>query len=96
MPETWIGTTALSKEIGVSRKFLWNNRLKLFQAGRDYRLKNPTAYRPTYTWHRERCKAIFTRATKAAADKESSQQATIRGRGVQLPIIDGVEPYEIE
>lgn len=93
--EKWLSTTIVAKEVGVKSQFLRENRLKFFRPGYHYRLKNPTAYRPTYTWHLDRCKAYFDKATKAAAEIESSQNAAMNGRGVQLTLIDDVEPYEL-
>ncbi|NEP15358.1 MAG: DNA-binding protein [Leptolyngbya sp. SIO4C1] len=53
----WVGTPQLAKALGVSQKFLRNNREKFFIAGTHYRNINPTAWRPTYRWHRQRCEA---------------------------------------
>lgn len=93
--EKWTSTTLLAEEVGVKSQFLRENRLKLFRAGYHYRLKNPTAYRPTYTWHIDRCKAYFDKATKAAAKLESGQKVATHGRRVQLALIDDIEPYEM-
>ncbi len=90
----WYSTTAAAAQLDVTPKFLRENRLKLFKAGRHYLLKNPTSYRPSYTWHVERCRELLTKATTAAANLEQNQAAA--GRGVQLSVVDGVEPYEIE
>lgn len=92
--ERWISTTALADELGVSAKFLRENRTKLFAPGKHYRLKNPKAYRPTYAWNKERCKALLNQATKEATAMDLSQEAAA-GRGVQLPLVDGVRTYPI-
>ena len=98
MPTTdrWISTTTLAEQLGVSSKFIRENRTKFFQPATHYRMKNPTAYRPTYTWHPTKCKAIFDEATKEAVAMDSSQSATKAGRGVQLPFIPEAKPYEID
>lgn len=92
---TWLSTTAAAKELGVTPKFLREHRLKLFEAGRHYRLKNPTAYRPSYAWHLESCSNLLNQATKEAAALEKSQLRAAAGRGSQLPLVPGVKPYEI-
>lgn len=94
--KTWLGTTKAAKELDVTPKYLRENRLKLFKAGHHYRLINPTAARPTYKWHLERCEALLNKATRDAAKVESSQKAAIKGRGTQLPLVEGIDPYEIE
>ncbi|KPQ34595.1 MAG: hypothetical protein HLUCCA11_13865 [Phormidesmis priestleyi Ana] len=91
----WLSTTPAAAELGVTPKFLRENRLKLFEAGRHYRLKNPTAYRPSYVWQIEACVNLLNQATREAAAIEKGQLRAAAGRGSQLPLVPGVEPYEI-
>ncbi|MFK8182302.1 MAG: hypothetical protein AB8B99_02930 [Phormidesmis sp.] len=91
----WISTTKTAKKLGVKPKFLRENRLKLFKAGRHYRPKNPHAYRPTYVWHYERCEQLLNKAAKDAAKIEVSQTSVAVAKGTQLPFLKCVEPYEI-
>lgn len=91
-----LSTTKAAQKLGVTAKYLREKRLELFRPGYHYWLVNPTAARPTYKWHFERCNALLTKATKDAASLESSQQPAAAGRGVQLPFLDDVEPYDIE
>ena len=92
----WISTTQLATELGVTAKFLREKREELFKPGKHYRLKNPNAYRPSYTWNPQTCKALLDKRTKEAAAMDSSQSATKAGRGTQLPFIPEVKPYEID
>lgn len=92
----WISTTDCAAGLGFTPKFLREHRTALFEPVKHYRLKNPNAYRPTYSWHLQRCKALLDKATKEAVAMDSSQSAAVAGRGVQLPFIPDVEPYEIE
>lgn len=94
--DRWISTTALATELGVSAYFLREKRTTLFKPKKHYRLKNPTAARPTYVWNLAACKAHLNRATEEAAAIEASQSAALAGRGSQLPLVPGVEAYEIE
>lgn len=95
-PVNWISTTALAEQLGVRPKFLRENRTKLFQPAIHYRLKNPTAYRPTYVWHPTKCQTVFGKATKEAAAIEAGQSAVATGRGIQIPFLPEVPPYEID
>ncbi|MEL6260476.1 MAG: hypothetical protein AAFR12_05355 [Cyanobacteria bacterium J06626_6] len=94
--EPWLSTTKTANQIGVTAKFLRENRLSLFKPGRHYKLKNPNAHRPTYLWHAERCDQVLKKATKQAAVLESNQKTVAKGRGVQLPFLPEVEAYDIE
>ena len=97
MPQLrWISTRKTAEEIGDHNEFLLDNRLTLFKAGKHYRLVNPAAARPTFKWQPERCAKVLDDATKKAAKIERSQQPNNKGKGVQLPFIEGVKPYEIE
>jgi len=92
----WLSTTKTAEKLGITPKFLRENRLKLFKAGRHYRLKNPHASRPTYVWHAERCEKLLNKATRDAANIEASQTPAAIARGDQLPLINGVKSYPIE
>ncbi len=52
---TWVGTTEAAEALGVSAKFLRENRTALFKKGVHWKAKNPYAYRPTYIWHVQNC-----------------------------------------
>ena len=92
----WFSTTAAAEALNLSPKQLLRYRKTIFKARRHYLLKNPTAYRPTYTWHVDRCRKVLEDASVKAERIEQSQAAAVVGRGTQLPFIEGVEPYEIE
>ena len=96
MTDEWLSTRLTAKKIGVSYEFLLDNRLTRFKAGYHYRSINPAAARPTFKWNPERCAKVLDDATKKSAKIELSQQPTAKGRGVQLPFLDEVKPYEIE
>ena len=96
MPKRWLSTPKAAEELDRRTNYLLDNRLKLFKEGYHYRLLNPTAARPSYEWHIERCNEFFSQSTKRAAKIEKSQVAATKSRGVQLPLVEGVKPYEIE
>jgi hypothetical protein len=54
----WVTTKKLADELGCNPKLI-RNTLKdsVFREGRkrEYINLNPTAWRPTYRWHLERC-----------------------------------------
>jgi len=56
----WVTTKALAEELGVTQKFIRESlKDEIFGPGLHYRNVNPTAWRPTYRWHLERCLQKF-------------------------------------
>lgn len=55
----WVSTAVAAYELGVSAKFLLRNRTELFKKSVHWRCKNPNAWRPTYSWHLQRCEAHY-------------------------------------
>lgn len=47
----WVSTAIAAKSLAVHPSFLLNNRADLFKRGMHWKIKNPTAARPTYLWH---------------------------------------------
>ena len=52
----WVTTATLANELGCGQKYV-REQLKddVFRPNQEYRNINPTAWRPTYRWHLERC-----------------------------------------
>ncbi len=60
MKKDWIDTDQAAVELGITRRQLLELRRQgHFKAGQHYRKKNPTAHRPTYIWHVEKCSKIL-------------------------------------
>lgn len=55
----WVSTSAAAEALGVSAKFLRQQRDRLFKRGHHYRIVNPAAWRPTYRWHLKRVEALM-------------------------------------
>lgn len=56
---SWVSTTAAAEQLGCSIWFLYDQRGRLFRAGTHYQVLNPAAWRPTYRWHIENCRALM-------------------------------------
>jgi predicted ArsR family transcriptional regulator len=55
----WVSTSQAAAELGVSTKFLLNQRERLFKKGIHWRCINPEAWRPTYRWHLKRLQQLM-------------------------------------
>ena len=53
--KTWVTTSELATDHGVSPQTLHRLRKMGLFNRRDYKVKNPLAARPTYLFHRQRC-----------------------------------------
>jgi predicted ArsR family transcriptional regulator len=56
----WAETNQAAEELGITPRQLRKLRASLFKAGTHYRVKNPTAARPEYLWHVEKCAKQLT------------------------------------
>jgi hypothetical protein len=50
---TWVSTSAILKELGVSREFLLRRRETWFEHRTHWKAIDPNAKRVNYLWHRE-------------------------------------------
>jgi len=60
----WVTTRALADELGVTQKFIRESlKDEIFAPGTHYRNVNPTAWRPTYRWHLQKCLEKFQKVS---------------------------------
>ncbi len=78
--ETWLDTSTLCKQLGISRSTLgrWRRR-GLLRPGQHWARKNPAAPRSDLLWHRPRCGALLasTRDRFPQAMAETSGESSI-------------------
>lgn len=51
----WLSTKAAARKLGIDSQQLRKKLKPLFTQGVHYYVVNPTAWRPTYRWHYQRC-----------------------------------------
>ncbi len=63
MNKNWLDTDRAAEALGITPRQLRQLRKNgIFKAGKHYRKKNPTAARPAYIWHVEKCLKILEEA----------------------------------